>query len=106
MYEAFSIYQKINHITDSTVDHPEKHPMHREALKAFATTTDDTLTAHFKQPDEAQQMQTAEEHLKSLEIASPLSKREAKARNSQQQQQQQCIPGLPPQTTPAKTPTK
>ena len=68
MYEAFSIYQKINNITDSTVDHPEKHPMHRESLKAFATTTDDALTAYFNQPDEAQQMQTAEEHLKSLEI--------------------------------------
>ena len=104
MYEAFSIYQKINNITDSTVDHPEKHPMHREALKAFATTTDDALRAYFNQPDEAQQMQTAEEHLKSLEIAPPLSKREAKARNSQQQQQN--IPGLPPQTPPAKTPTK
>ena len=75
MYEALSIYQKINCTSDSTLDQPEKHPLNRDALKTFTTTSDTRLQSYFKQPDEAQQMQTAEDHLKSLEIAPPLSKR-------------------------------
>ena len=104
MYEAFSIYQKITCITDSTTDHPDKHPLNRDALKSFSTATDDKLTAYFKNTDDAQQMKTAEEHLESLAIAPPQTKKERKANNAQQQQQ--SIPGLAPPSTASKSNAK
>ena len=104
MYEAFSIYQKITCITDSTTDHPDKHPLNRDALKSFSTATDDKLTAYFKNTDDAQQMKTAEEHLESLAIAPLQTKKERKANNAQQQQQ--SIPGLAPPSTASKSNAK